>query len=97
MSGQQDWREIRDHMRVPAFAGAALLFFLLCIVLLGTIVPGRTASFLEAAIAICMMITVLLFSMEVRHQPSLMRLYASFGFIWLSILAGMTMVDYWTR
>lgn len=97
MSSEQDLRVVWQHMRVPAFAAVALLFFLLCIVLLGTIVPGRAASFLEAGITVCMMTTVLLFSMEVRHQPSLVRLYASFGFAWLAVLAGMTMVDYWTR
>ena len=94
---EADRREIWVHMRVPTFAALSLVFFLLCIVLLGTLVPGRTASFLEAGLAICSAITVLLFSMEVRLQPGLMRLYASFGFAWLSVLAGMTMLDYWTR
>ena len=97
MSEQQDRREIWSHMRVPAFAAGSLLCFLLAIVLLGTIAPGRAASFIEAGLAICKMLTVLLFSMEVRNQPDLMRLYACFGFAWLSVLAGMTMVDYWTR
>ena len=97
MSGEQQRREIWAQMRVPTFAAVSLLCFLLCIVLLGTIVPGRTASFVEAGLAICMMLTVLLFSMEVRHQAPLLRLYASFGFVWLTVLAGMTMVDYWTR
>ena len=97
MNGEKQREEIWAHMRVPAFAAASLLCFLVCIILLGTIVPGRTASFIEAALAICMILTVLLFSMEVREQAPLMRLYASFGFAWLTILAGMTMVDYWTR
>ena len=97
MSVEQERREIWEHMRVPTFAAIALVCFLIGIVLLGTIVPGRTASFLESGLAICSAMTVLLFSMEVRLQPGLMRLYAAFGFAWLSVLAGMTMLDYWTR
>ena len=97
MNEDQELREIWAHMRVPTFAAASLMCFLLCIVLLGTLVPSRTASFLEAGLAICSVFTVLLFSMEVRLQPGLMRLYAAFGFAWLSVLAGMTMLDYWTR
>ena len=97
MTNRELVRALWPHMRVPAFAAAALLCFLACIVLLGTTLPGRTASFLEAGLTICMAITVLLFSMEVREQPPLTRLYASFGFCWLAVLVGMTMVDYWTR
>jgi hypothetical protein len=42
-------------------------------------VPSRTASYLEAALALCMIVTVLLFSMEVREDAPLMRFYASLG------------------
>ena len=97
MNGQEQRREIWTHLRVPAFAAGSLLCFLAAIVLFGTLVPSRTASFIEAGLTICMMITVLLFSMEVREQPPLMRFYASLGFCWLAILVAMTMVDYWSR
>ncbi len=84
-------------MRVPVFAFVALLVFLAAIVGLGTFAPGRTTSFIEAGLTICMILTVLLFSMEVRHEASLLKFYALLGFCWLAILMFMTMVDYITR
>ena len=44
-----------------------------------------------------MILTVLLFAMDVRLESPLMRFYALLGFCWLTILLGMTMLDYWTR
>jgi cytochrome c oxidase subunit 4 len=93
----EEGRTLRDAMRVPFFAFVALLCFLLCIVLLGALVPSRTASFIEAGLTLCMMITVLLFSMEVRHEARLLRYYSLLGFCWLFILIAMTMLDYLTR
>ena len=84
-------------MRVPVFAFVALLGFLACIVLLGALVPGRTASFIEAGLTLCMIGTVLLFSMEVKEEAPLMRFYAVLSFMWLTVLLGMVMVDYLTR
>ncbi len=90
-------QEIWKHMRVPVFAFVALLCFLAVIVLLGAVVPSRTASYIEAGLTLCMILTVLLFTMEVREEMPLMRFYGLVGFCWLSILCGMTMVDYATR
>ena len=90
-------RQIWQAMRAPVYAFASLLGLLLVIVLLGALAPGRITSYLELGIVLCMVATVLLVSMEVRHEPPLMRLFALLGFFWLAILAGMTMVDYWTR
>ena len=90
-------RAIWDAMRVPVFAFVALMGFLLAVVGLGWFVPGRTAAFLEAGLTLCMILTVLLFSMEVREVSSLMRFYAFLGFCWLAIMVAMTMVDYVTR
>lgn len=84
-------------MRVPVFAFVALLLFLAGIVGLGTLVPGRTASFLEAGLTLCSVGTVLLFTMEVRHEAPILRFYAVLGFMWLAILVGMTMLDFVTR
>ena len=92
-----DREKIWEAMRVPVFSFIALIVFLACIVALGWFVPGRTASFLEAGLTLCMILTVLLFSMEVREESSLMTFYSFLGFCWLSILMGMTMVDYITR
>lgn len=94
---EAEQREIRARMRVPFFALIALMGFLACIVLLGALVPGRTASYLEAGLTLCMIGTVLLFSMEVRREAPLLRFYAFLGLCWLAILIGMTMVDYVTR
>ena len=84
-------------MRVPVFAFVALLVFLAGIVLLGALVPGRTASFLEAGLTLCSVGTVLLFTMEVRHEAPILRFYSALGFMWLAILIGMTMLDFVTR
>ena len=97
MPDEADKREIWAHMRVPAFAFVALLGFLVCIVLLGVLVPSSAASYIEAALTLCMVGTVLLFSMEVREEPPLMRFYALLSFCWLAILCTITMIDYWTR
>ena len=88
---------IRAAMRVPVLAWAALLVMLAIIVLLGALVPSRTASFIEAGLTLCMILTVLLFSMEVRRETALMRFYAALGFCWLTVLIAMTMLDYFTR
>lgn len=93
----EERREVWGAMRVPIFAFAALLVFLAVIVGLGWFVPGRTASFVEAGLTLCMILTVLLFSMEVRAETSLLRFYAFLGFCWLTVLLFMTMVDYVTR
>lgn len=93
----EEKQKIWAAMRVPVFAFLALLIFLAAIVCLGTFVPGRTASFIEAGLTLCMILTVLLFSMEVRHEASLLKFYALLGFCWLTILILMTMVDYVTR
>ena len=90
-------RAIWSAMRVPVFSFVALLVMLACIVLLGQLMPGRTGAFLEIGLTVCMAITVLLFSMEVREEAPLTRFYAVLGFCWLAILIGMTMVDYLTR
>lgn len=94
---EEEKREIWTAMRVPVFAFVALLIFLAAIVGLGYFVPGRTASFIEAGLTLCMILTVLLFSMEVRQEASLLKFYAALGFCWLTVLLFMTMVDYVTR
>ena len=87
------WRE----MRVPTFAFAALLLFLGGIVLLGSLAPSRISSGLEFALLVCMALTVLLFSMEVRDEKPLTRFFSAFGFIWVGVLVSLLMVDYLTR
>ncbi len=97
MPDAMEKQEIWSHMRVPVFAFIALLGFLAGIVLIAQLMPSRTASFIEAGLTACMILTVLLFSMEVRAETPLLRFYASLGFCWLAILMAVTMIDYWTR
>lgn len=84
-------------MRVPVFSFVALLGMLACIVFLGVVMPGRVASYIEVGLTLGMVGTVLLFSMEVRHEAPILRFYSVLGFMWLAILVGMTMVDFLTR
>ena len=85
------------RMMVPIFSFAALATMLVCIILLGALAPSRTASFIEAGLTGCMIVTVLLFSMEVRLETPIMRFFAVLGFAWVCILFGMTTLDYMTR
>jgi len=90
-------QEIIRHMRVPIFAFVGLMLMLVFIVALGAMVPSRAASFIEFGTLICMVLTVLLFSMELPREPPLMRLFAGLGFVWLLVLFSVTMLDYLTR
>lgn len=92
-----DRAAILAAMRVPLVAFAVLLGGLALIVLLGQAMPGRVASFLEVGIVLGMIATVLLFTMEVRHEAALIKIFSVLGFFWLCILGGMTMIDYLTR
>ena len=51
----------------------------------------------ELPILLCMVATVLLFSMEIIEDPPLTRLFSVIGFCWVGILFAMTMIDYLTR
>ena len=90
-------RAFVQRMRVPLLAFAALLVLLAAIVLLGALVPSLAASWVELGLALCMAVTVLLFSMEVREETPILRLFSGLGFAWVAILFGMTLVDYLTR
>ena len=93
----EDERVIWHHMRMPAYTFVALLVLLGGEVLLGAILPFPGAWILEACIAVSMVVTVLLFSMEVLEEPPLMRVFAGLGFFWVAVLMGITVIDYLTR
>ena len=44
-----------------------------------------------------MVALILLVSMEVIHEPPLIRLFSGLGFFWVAILVGMTLTDYLAR
>jgi cytochrome c oxidase subunit 4 len=90
-------REFLARMRPPLLSFATLLVFLGVIIALGQLFATPAGSWIEVGVTVCMAITVLLVSMEVVHEPPLMRLFSAVGFVWVAILFGMTMVDYFTR
>lgn len=101
MTGQRITPEQRQaiwkQMRVPTYAFAALLAGLAGIVLIGTLAPSHWGSILEFALTVAMVLTIILFSMEIVEEDGLMRFFSALGFVWLGALFTMTMVDYLTR
>ncbi len=93
----EDKRVLWHHMRTPTYAFIALLMMLGVIVLLGAFLPFRWSWVVEGIIATSMVLTVLLFSMEVLKEPPLTRVFAAVGFCWVAVLFGVTLVDYLTR
>ncbi len=90
-------QDVLRHMRVPIIAFVSLICLLGIIVALGALAPSHTASIIEFGLLVCMVLIVLLLSMEVPSEPPLMRFFASVGFAWVAILFAMTILDYTTR
>ncbi|WP_245524164.1 oxidase [Methylobacterium nonmethylotrophicum] len=87
------WR----HMREPVLTACALLIMLGVNVALGATLPFPHVWIVELIVAGLMVATILAFSMEVRREPPLVRLFACIGFVWVAILFAMTLVDYLSR
>ena len=92
-----DNQDLRTQMRVPVLSFAALTLLLGVNVALGTFVPFTGLWMLELFVALAMVAVVLLFSMEILHEPPLIRLFSVLGFCWVGILFAMTLIDYTTR
>ncbi len=90
-------KDLWRRMRVPVFTFAALLLLLGVNVALGALMPFPSVWIMELAVAVVMIVVVLLFSMEVLHEPPLMRFFSVLGFCWVGILFTMTLIDYLTR
>ena len=90
-------RTLLRHMRTPLLSFAVLMALLAINVVLGASLPFGAVWLLELLVTACMVLIVLLVSMEVFHEPPLVRLFASLGFFWVCIMFGMTMVDYLSR
>ena len=56
-----------------------------------------SAVFYLALLMAVMVALILLVSMEVIHEPPLIRLFSGLGFFWVAILVGMTLTDYLAR
>ncbi len=89
--------EFRQRMRVPVITTAALLFGLAVNVTLAALVPFHGVWIIELIVMAAMVATVLWVSMEIKDEPPLVQLFSAIGFVWLSILFGMTLLDYLTR
>ncbi len=92
-----DWQTLWRHMRPAVFSFALLLALLSVNVVLGATLPFTWAYIIEGVVVVCMVLTVLLVSMEVLQEPPLMRLFAALGFFWVAIMFSMTLVDYLSR
>ena len=90
-------RAIWRQMRAPTYAFVALMVFLGIVVLLGALAPSRISSIVEFAILVAMVLTMLLFSMELREEAALIRFFSMIGFAWVAVLFALLMVDYLTR
>ena len=88
---------IMGRMRVPILSFVALLVLLAVNVVLATTVTLPHLWVIEALVLVTMVAIVLLYSMEVLHEPPLIRLYSTVGFCWVAILFAMTLIDYTTR
>ncbi|MET7245679.1 oxidase [Methylobacterium sp. EM32] len=98
MFGTSDERRILwQHMREPVLTACALLAMLGINVGLGATLPFPHVWIVELLVAAVMVATILLVSMEVRHEPPLVKLFAGIGFFWVGILFTMTLVDYLSR
>jgi len=89
--------EFRQRMRVPVITTAALLLGLAINVTLAALVPFRSVWIVELLVMAAMVATVLWVSMEIKEEPPLVQLFSAIGFIWVTILFGMTLLDYLTR
>ena len=92
-----DQRDLWRHMRLPVRSFVMLLGLLGIIVLCGATLPVSWIWIVEVLATLAMVVIVLAISMEVTHEPPLIRLFAVVGFFWVCILFGMTLVDYLFR
>ncbi len=95
--GPEDRALLRDRLRTPVRTFLALLALLAVNVGLGATRPFEQVWIVELGVVGAMAALIILVSMEVRHEPPLVRLFAGVGFFWVAILFGMTLTDYLAR
>ncbi|MGU3537177.1 oxidase [Methylobacterium sp. A54F] len=93
----EDRALLRQRLRTPFMTFAALLALLGVNVALGATLPFANVWIVELLVVTVMVAIILLVSMEVRHEPPLVRLFAVLGFFWVAIMIGMTLTDYLAR
>ena len=88
---------LKDRLRKPVLAFLALMSLLAVNVTLGATLPFEHVWALELVVVAAMALVVLLVSMEVLHEPPLVKLFSGLGFFWVAIMVGMTLTDYLGR
>jgi len=94
---QEERRLLWRHMRMPALSFVALMVLLAVNVALGAMLPFGHLWMVEAGVTLCMVLVVLLVSMEVWRDTPLIRVFSMLGFFWVLILFTMTLTDYLGR
>ena len=84
-------------MDIPLRVFIGLILSLGTMVLLGATTPASWIWMLEVAVLLVMVVVTMLYSMEVKDDLPLMRMWSVVGFAWLCILFGMVLIDYLTR
>ena len=95
--GADDRALLKKHLRTPVLTFLALLCLLAVNVTLGATLPFAEVWILELVVVTVMAMVIILVSMEVLHEPPLIRLFAGIGFFWVAILFAMTLTDYLSR
>ena len=88
---------LKAHLRKPILTFLALMALLAVNVTLGATLPFAQVWALELVVVAGMALVVLLVSMEVLHEPPLVKLFSGLGFFWVAIMVGMTLTDYLGR
>ncbi|MCJ2111520.1 oxidase [Methylobacterium sp. WL30] len=88
---------LKDRLRKPVLTFLALMGLLAVNVTLGATLPFEHVWALELVVVAAMALVVLLVSMEVLHEPPLVKLFSGLGFFWVAIMVGMTLTDYLGR
>jgi caa(3)-type oxidase subunit IV len=90
-------REFLRRMNIPLRVFVGLILCLCTMVLLGATHPAIWIWMPELGVLLVMVVVTMLYAMEVKDDLPLMRMWSVVGFAWLSILLGMTLLDYLTR
>ena len=90
-------RELVHRMREPILTFAGLLGLLALNAVAGWFQFFPNTWALNLGVLVLMIVTVLLFSMEVIKDPPLIRFFSARGFCWVGILFTMVLIDYTTR
>lgn len=86
-----------SELRTYLFVYIALLA-LLALTIGAALVPlGGWNTAVNMTIAVAQALLVLIFFMRLRDSSGLQRVVAAVGFVWLSMLFGLTLTDYLTR